>query len=484
MERVQAARDAIFTGVPGPKRRKWIAAMLALLDAYEVVLSSDADWEAMRQAGTPDCLTQVSTLARALADDVDGVALALVSPAAPLPDCEHGPALAALQNLSRSANPDDTARLEAMRIKLARTVRRVRSLADTVARSTAAGAELPALDLSAFVQTPGSLLATLRGHLHLTSPVMRYAIRLALAMLAGYGVTLAVPQWVHGGWVLLTVALIMRASYAITRQRRNDRIFGTLAGCAAAAIAIPLLPPAAIVAGVIIFVGLAHAYATVNYKVTSFSASVMSLMLLHFLEPHTAFLADRIVDTLIGAALSVLFSYVLPSWERGDIPRLIVRLIDADRAFASTALSPAPDDHHYRLARKAALDSFTTLAMTTRRLSGEPGIGQQQFASLNELLAANYLFASDLASVQGLLRARRSELSATAASVALADASARVLEHLSEPMGMLPPETLRRRGWIDMPGTDAMAFLRRRLRHIEHSAQRLAMQAARAHDRS
>ena len=98
----------------------------------------------------------------------------------------------------------------------------------------------------------------------------------------------------------------------------------------------------------------------------------MAVLLLHFLEPQTFYVVDRIADTLIGAALSAAFARVLPSWEWNDIPRLASALLAADRTFAAEALTITPDDQAYRLARKRALDSFTTLATTTRRLSSEP----------------------------------------------------------------------------------------------------------------
>ncbi|HEX5421453.1 MAG TPA: FUSC family membrane protein, partial [Gammaproteobacteria bacterium] len=399
MERLQSAREAIFRGHIGPRRRRWIAGMLALLDVYETLLSSDADWDSLRASTEDDTLHRVAVLIRAMAGDVEEVALSLVSPGAAAPPRGHDQMLAAL-DADLAKHSELRAGLQPTRDKLARGLRRTQRLAEVMTEPDEA-LTLPALDFAAFLQPGGSLLATLRRQLTLDSPVMRYAIRLTLAMLAGYGVTIAFPEHVHGGWILLTVALIMRASYAITRQRRNDRIIGTLAGCTAAAVVMPLLPGYALVAGIAIGVGTAHAFATVNYRVTSFAASFMALLLLHFLEPQTAFVADRILDTLIGAALSVLFSRVLPSWERRDVPRLVDNLVKADRAFAQEALTlPGGSEQSYRLARKRALDSFTALTMTTRRLASEPNPHAGELAQINRLLAANYLFASDLASVQ------------------------------------------------------------------------------------
>ncbi len=481
MERLQAARDMIFTGKRSPARRKWIAGMLAFLDAYEAVLSSDADWETLRQTATEAALRSIAALIRGLAQEADGLALALVAPMAPRPASDYDAGLAALDaeigGLTAQGKGETAAGLQAMREKIAETIERFRNLAETLARGRDAAA-LPEIDLSAFVQVQDTRLSVLRAHLNLRSPVMRYAIRFTLAMLAGYALTVALPNYVHGGWILLTVALIMRASYAITRRRRNDRILGTLAGCAVAAAAIPLLPPLALLALMIAAVGAAHAYAVVNYRVTSFAASLMALLLLHFLEPQTMLLGDRVIDTLIGAGLSILFGYLLPSWEWRDVPRLTARLVETGRGFAAAALSPDPVDQDYRLARKCALDSFTTFAVTARRLSSEPGARPRQLANLNALLGATYLLLSDLASVQSLLRLRGKDMAPQEVRDLLGAARAQVLDSLSAAAAAPPRELLRRRGWTEMPAADATAFLTRRLTHIEHAARRVAALAA------
>jgi len=474
MERLQAARDAIFTGRPTAKRRRWIGGMLALLDVYEAVLSSDADWETLRQTATPELLQCFAALTRDMAHDIDGLALALVVPAAAVPDSRHAAALAMLDTALAAPRAGDGTSVRATRDAIVEALRHIRSLSGIVVGGDDRATALPDVDLTAFVQTQDTRLATLRAHLTPTSPVMRYAIRLTLAMLAGYALTVTMPRYVHGGWILLTIALIMRANFAVTRQRRNDRIVGTLAGCAATALIVPVLPQVGLLVLIIVAAGIAHAYAVVNYRVTSFAASVMALLLVHMLDPAEFLLADRIVDTLIGAGLSVAFSYLLPSWEWRDVPRLIARLIEADRTFAAEALLPRPVEQHYRLARKRALDRFTALATMTRRLSSEPGVRQRRLAGLSALLNANYLLASDLASVQNLLRMRGGEIKPDDATALLDQTRKRARELLVlKPQTLPPPARLRRRGWTEMPASHALAFLGRRLRHVEHAAQRL-----------
>ena len=225
-----------------------------------------------------------------------------------------------------------------------------------------------------------------------------------------------------------------------------------------------------------------HAFGTVNYRITALAASVSALLLIHFMYPGTQPLFfERIVDTLIGAALATGFSFLLPSWERRNVPQLVNNLIKSDCAFAEQALTRAPVEQTYRLARRNALDSVSALSSAARRLLDEPGADKRTLAALNELLGANYLFASDLASVRTALLARAAELNAQATDDVLSAARGIVLDTLAEGRRARAerPDHLRRRGLSELPDTAALPFLRRRLLHIERSARNVAALAAR-----
>jgi uncharacterized membrane protein YccC len=281
--------------------------------------------------------------------------------------------------------------------------------------------------------------------------------------------------------VLLTIALIMRANYSVTRRRRWDRVTGTLIGCALAVLFIHTLPPAVLLLAIVLAVGTSHAYGMVQYRVTAIGASISSLLLLHFVDPltHPQFF-ERIADTLIGAGLSWAFSFLLPSWERDNLPRIVAALLAADAGFAQAALRRVHDGPTYRLARKKALDAVAQLSGAIRRLGDEPGANRRALAALGELLGANYLFASDLSSMPVLIRLRGAELDPAAADAAIAEARGQVLALLKpgaadREAAPLPP----RRGFSEMHDNFASETLARRLTHIVHTAAKVARLAAR-----
>jgi hypothetical protein len=115
-----------------------------------------------------------------------------------------------------------------------------------------------------------------------------------------------------------------------------------------------------------------------------------------------------------------------------------------------------------------------------RRLADEPNSNRRVLASLNELLGANYLLASDLVSMQVLLRGRADQIDAARAEELLAIARQNALADLSTtPLGAAQSNRLRRLSGAELASVNAMTIMRRRLVHIEKSASRVAALAAR-----
>src|SRR3569833_932105 len=404
-DRLQVARDHLFARRSHRIQLKRIDTLIALLDAFETVLSSDADLEILRAAHRRELMWRLNQLVNEMADEVERLTLALRARhghAAPHPHAEEVRQLLAALEKGRAAEPNAPAlpALASTFNKLVLADSYIATLAVALDDATPPSKLAASLDLNLFRQaTPhgaGLFFRQFRWH----SPALRYAIRLALAMTAGLTLTLIFPRFAHANWVLLTIALIMRANYSVTRQRRWDRITGTLIGCALAVLFINTMAAAALVVLIVLAVGTSHAYGLVAYRVTAIGASISSLLLLHFVDPlvHPQFF-ERIVDTLIGAGLSWAFSYLLPNWERHDLPRTVKGLLDADAGFAEAALPSVPTGQRYRLARKRAVAAVALLSGAIRRLADEPTANRRALAALGELLAAKYLLASGLSSM-------------------------------------------------------------------------------------
>ena len=474
-DRLQAARDTLFSRRSKPLQLKRIDALIALLDTFETVMASDADFVLLRRSQRRDLKWRLDGLVLAMADRVEDLALTLrarrAHVAAHAPDARWQVLAEAIaQSNARASEGEATDHAFAVSCsKLALADGYIGALAAALDAETPPTRLASELNLPLFLQRGDYGIGVLLRQFDLKAPAMRYAIRLALAMTAGLALTLLIPHFAHANWVLLTIALIMRANYSVTSRRRWDRVTGTLIGCAAAVALIDLFPAPVQLAAIVLAVGVSHAYATMLYRVTAIGASISSLLLLHFSAPllHPQFF-ERIVDTLIGAALSWAFSFLLPSWERNDLPRVMDGLLAADTAFADAAMRLHPERQAYRLARKKTTDAVAQLAGAIRRVADEPHASRRVLAALNELLGAHYLLAADLASMPVLMRLRGAALEPAAAAW-IDTARARVLALLKRDADAAAPPLTRAVTGCNI----AMTNLARRLAHIEESARRV-----------
>jgi uncharacterized membrane protein YccC len=269
------------------------------------------------------------------------------------------------------------------------------------------------------------------------APPLRHAIRAALAIGTAYAIALALPWGTHDYWILLTIVVVLRGSLAQTLERRNSRVAGTLLGCLlAAALLAAQAPLAVLLVTLTLAQALAHAFAVRRYLVTAVAATVLGLLQSHLLNAGTSPTFDvleRLADTLIGVAIAWAFSYVLPSWERHQIPALVARTLAAQARHARVALGlgqlQAVDNEPelaWRLARREAYDSLSALVQATQRSLSEPRAVRPPLEPLGRLLARSYQLLAQLTVIKTMLLLRRERLRPAQIRAPLARAAAAI----------------------------------------------------------
>jgi len=415
---LQNTRDIVLRDVHDNADRALAARLLLLLEVNEALLASQTDADLILQqfdaTPVPDALRQwLQRIAAALDQRADALLRGTAAQTLParLPCAEvidH-----ALQTLrpSQHSAAFDQARM-ALRAS-ADKLQRITTLLAQLPQSAATGQPdvLRGIDLHAFLSPlrydPRLLWQSLRWE----SPILRYAIRLALAMLAAELLLRVLPYHPHDDWVLLTIGVILRPNYSVTRQRIKDRVLGTLLGCVLVAALLSAHPPLAVItAAVFVSLALARTFITLNYRFTALFASVNALLLVSLLEPGSPFLVTlRLQDTLLGAALAWVFSFVLPRWEADDLRRLVQALLHALLGYAQAVLEPQRvSDLNYRRERKRIQDALAAAAGLYARMREEPRQHQRMTAELAACIAHSDILSAHLATLR-VLRAQHGD---------------------------------------------------------------------------
>jgi len=442
-DQLQDTRNVVLES-PTTRSRQQVAAMLlSLLEARDHQLACDLDLDVLQsgQAFAPH-LPALRQALNATADELQSLGMALLlgrrqQSLKPIPDLR--PQLAGALPPRATTNPSLAP--EPVRTNTLDTAALLRNMADRIGHindeavkiaGLARGDVAPELSLvrnqwQLFVSTTKWSVKPLLGQLGWRAPTLRYALRATLAVATGYAVALQLPWATHDYWILITIVVVMRGNLAQTVQRRNARVAGTVLGCLLVMGLLTAHPGAQVLFLIVaLSTGIAHAFALRRYLYTTIAATVSGLLQAHLLlvglQPTFA-IGERLADTLLGALLAWLFSYVLPSWERSQIPGLVKRSIQAQSQHARLALAlldtAQTADVNWRLARREAYDSLSALTLATQRSLAEPRQVRPPLEPLEALQARSYQLLAQLTAVKSLLLLRRSQLDLAQATPAL-----------------------------------------------------------------
>ncbi len=413
-EQLQSARALLLDRPRATPERVRLAATIGiLLDAFDALVAAQCGLTSLRAvAAARTLMARIGVALRAAALDLQDLSLELLTNPKPGLPPGHAVATDAMRReaarlvAGEEAGSAERAAIEATTQRLIDAREQIRRLERALGDDAAAEAAIGQIDLSAFAPRRSYDPRVLGAQLTPDSPVFRYAARLAAAMMAGAIVAVSLGGAGHGYWVLLSIAVVMRASYGWTRQRRDDRIVGTLVGCVIAAVAVAYAPIGALVIVQGLALAVTHGFIRSNYRLASVGASVMALVSLHLINPaEAAPVATRLADTLVGAAIAHLFSHVWPRWEFAEAPRLAARLIAQVAAFAAVALRWDAPDQDYRMARKGVIEAIAALSDSAARMGGEPRTTQRGLDEMSAMLIAAHVVVAHLSAMRLALRA-------------------------------------------------------------------------------
>ncbi|MGB4072526.1 YccS family putative transporter [Pseudomonas sp.] len=218
----------------------------------------------------------------------------------------------------------------------------------------------------------------LRLQLTPTSLLFRHALRLSIALAAGYGVL----HWIHpaqGYWILLTTLFVCQPNYGATRLKLVQRIGGTVLGLLLGWALFDLFPNPLIQALFAVVAGVAF-FALRSTRYTLATAAITLLVLFCFNQVGDGYglFIPRLVDTLLGsliAGLAVLL--ILPDWQGRRLNQLLASTLSCNSRYLQQIIQQYAngkrDDLAYRLARRNAHNADATLSTTLGNMLMEPG---------------------------------------------------------------------------------------------------------------
>ncbi|MDX1769271.1 MAG: FUSC family membrane protein, partial [Arenibacter troitsensis] len=236
------------------------------------------------------------------------------------------------------------------------------------------------------------------------SAIFKHSLRLSVTVMIGYALG-NFFDFQNPYWILLTIIVIMRPSYGLTKSRTKDRIIGTLIG-GAIATGFVFLIQNPYMFGALGVVSLVIAFSMVqkNYRAGATFITLTVVFVYAIIRPDVITVIQyRVLDTLIGAGLSfVAMLWILPAWGFMEIREQIKNSVKANRAFLAQIAryyeQKGKVTTTYKVFRKEAFVETSNLSSAFQRMAQEPVSKQKNLDKIYELVVLNHTFLSSLAS--------------------------------------------------------------------------------------
>ena len=420
-EKQEAARDILFrtrqiVNETTSTGRHLVLTFVETVDMYERITAGYYDYAAVRaQFGPSGVLPEVAALIRHIATELDHLGIAIQTNHAyggsgPSLTAEWERLQARIGALEAAGSPRV---LKKILVNLRDIIRRVGNIRRYFDESLTADAPVPsrAADHARFVAHQEIDRRSLRQNFTLSSSVFRHAVRMALACLVAFGIGKGLWHGQHSYWILMTVTIMLKPAFSLTRQRNTERVIGTLAGGALGAAVLWVVPWPEVRFGVlVVFMVVAYSFQRTVYLATVVFLTAYLLILFSFLGlNYIGLVEERIADTVIGCAIAFAAGYFLfPRWESEQLTGYMAAALRANLAYLRQlarrlAGQPLPANE-YRLLRKDVYVSGANLAAAFQRMLTEPKSKQRHPAETREFVVLNHILSSNIAALTDTLR--------------------------------------------------------------------------------
>ena len=425
-DRQQASRDLILRSHQNSKDAIVVQVHVCMLDLYELILSTHTDYAQLRMhlADSP-VLKSLHDLAYKAARDIESVAYDVTRKKASYAEISYAPELdaieaelAAIHQRIEEGKPQQEALavLRAQRNKIRAIIKMIGELHQASQKVYDTTPFWIDADMGPFLSQQKYELRMILSHLRMDSPIFRFSLRVAMAISVGLAVAAWLPYAAHSYWIVLTIVIILKPSFSMTKQRRSDRIVGTIIGCVITALIIKFLNfPAAILGFLVLSTVATPTFIYLRYRYAAIAVSIMILLQMHLIAPgNHDLIMERLIDTFIGAAVATAFSFVLASWEYQTLPRLIHEVLEVNLRYMQASFDllqgKGKDDFAYRIERKRLMDSLASLSSALVRMLDEPSRKQRAVEDINLFIVQNYLLVAHVAALRAILRRHAKEL--------------------------------------------------------------------------
>lgn len=390
-----------------PIGRLLIVVFVDIVDLFEQTMATHYDYLAIRKNyGSSAALREFNRIIIKMADELENLSYYIISNETPKPLHDFKPELEKLK-----ASIDETEALGINVLVLKKILINVRNMLNRVEKIYAYFNQKQIsspkdVDFSKFVSHQDYDFKIFKENLNLKSSVFRHSVRVALMCLTGFLISKLFPVGYHSYWILLTILVILKPAYSLSKQRNIQRVIGTVIGGLIGAFILYLVKDqtSRFILLLIFMVGT-YSFQRLNYIVSVLFMTPYILILFSVLGANNInIVKERVLDTFIGSFVALVSSFiVLPNWEYYQLKDIMKDVLIANYKYlhqvAERLSGKTPDITTFKLVRKDVYVSSANLGSAFQRMLSEPKSKQQNIKEIHKFVVLNHMISSYIATL-------------------------------------------------------------------------------------
>ncbi|MCY7291909.1 MAG: FUSC family protein, partial [Ferruginibacter sp.] len=267
------------------------------------------------------------------------------------------------------------------------------------------------LDLQKFNEAQNIDPSLLLNNLNFKSNIFRHSLRVSLSLLLGFIISI-VFHIGHSYWILLTIIVILKPAYSLTKARNRDRLIGTFIGVFIGVMILFVVKNnLALMIIMVLFMAGCYMFIRTKYFVSVLLMTPYLVIFFHLTYPSdiTSLLYDRLLDTSIGSAIAFVSSlFLVPAWEHTTIKNYMEVVIEKNiiyykkLSFNFTVKGKVKKED-LKTARQHALTALANVSDAFNRMLSEPKRFQKNTEQVYRFVVLNHILTSHFSALSFFL---------------------------------------------------------------------------------
>ncbi|RIV18334.1 hypothetical protein DYU11_29075 [Fibrisoma montanum] len=426
-EKQDAVRELLFKSrqivqESTPMGRRLVLTFVDVMDLYEQIVAFYYDYADLRDRfGATGILDDIARIIHRIAIEIDYVGLAIQANRPRQSRLDLSRDLERLKrkvdDIEAAATDSHTLVLKKIMVSLRSVDQRLNSILRYTNSPVNAQQDEYNLQFDRFITHQTVSVTTIRDNLTLSSSIFRHSVRMGLACLVGFIVAKLFNYGTHSYWILLTITVILKPGYSLSKQRNYERLLGTLAGGAiGVAVLLSISNQTVLFLIMLVLMIGTFSFQRTNYVVMVVLMTPYVLILFTLLGMGgLRIVEERVLDTLIGSVIAFAASYFLfPRWESQQLKEFLRDVLKANlnylRILSDGLSGRSITEIEYKLARKDVYVSSANLSAAFQRMTSEPRSKQWHQNEVNEFVVLNHILSANVATIASNLLAEQSSL--------------------------------------------------------------------------